>query len=176
MSDPDERSRGQDGNCVWHKADPYLSERGMLDNERNPADPDDPTPWDVAALEFIDEVMAAAESDEGFDPTTYSAPMGRRRRVRQSNMPWIGEIKTHGVNRRSEGGRRLYRVYFAEPDLAQSLLAALLAYKTTKQANERVLNTSTPKSSLRQSAQVTTVAGIVRRWCKERALDYRRLK
>ncbi|QFP97010.1 hypothetical protein SEA_SUERTE_39 [Gordonia phage Suerte] len=176
MSDDDERSRGDDGDCEWHEADPYTTERRRLENERNPADPTDATPWEVSALEFIDEVMAAASSSDGFDLGSYSAPMGRRQGVRQKNMPWIGEIKTPGVHRRDEGGNREYRMYFAEPNLSRALLAALLAYKTSEQTTQKIRNTLVPKSSSRQSAQIRSAAGIVRRWCKSKGVGWRSLR
>lgn len=176
MTQDDSRSRGDEGNCEWHESDPYVDERHRLDNERNPADPDDATPWEVTALEFIDEVMSAATSDRGFDPDSYSAPMGKRQGVRQNNMPWMGEIKTQGVHRASEGGRREYRVYFAEPDLGRALLAALLAHKTRKQTTQKIRNTLVPKSSSRQSAQVRSAVGIVRRWCNAKGVGWRTLR
>ncbi|MBM7278290.1 hypothetical protein JTZ10_11000 [Gordonia rubripertincta] len=167
---PDSRSRGDDGNCSWEYAEPYLKERQKLEEERNPFDPDDPTPWEVDALALIDAIMAAAEGD-GFDPDDYAAPMGRD--VTQENPPWIGEIKSSGVPRKDEGGSREYRVYFAEPLVDRVLLAALLKYKTAKQMRASTRFAAKPLSSGRQTSDIATAMGIVRGWCNKCGVSYR---
>lgn len=167
-------SRAEAGSCVWAKADTYQNQRAALENERNPATADDPTPREVVALEFFDALIEAASEPGGLGPGDYAAPMGRELQER-INKPWIGEFKTSGVPRKEEGGRREYRLYFSEPDIERLLLGAFLGHKTANEMGERVGDTSQPRSSAKQTKHIGYAMDVTQRWCRERKVNYRTL-
>lgn len=148
-----------------------MNERARLEDERNPAAPDDDDPWEIVALEFLDALIEAATQPGGLGGDDYDAPIGRD--VDRVNTPWIGELKATGVMRKQEGGRREYRVYFGEPDMERALLAALLGFKTSREMNTHVAGSRRPTSSAKQTSQVVAAMGIVQRWCRQNGVEFR---
>ncbi|PND55255.1 hypothetical protein CRM90_23945 [Mycobacterium sp. ENV421] len=167
-----ETSRAEAGSCTWEKAETYAEQRAALENERNPATADDPTPWEVTALEFFDALIEAASEPGGLGPGDYDAPMGRDLQHR-INKPWIGEFKTRGISRPEEGGRRQYRLYFSEPDIERLLLKAFLGHKTMREMTDVVGDTSHPKSSAKQTKHIGYAMDVTVGWCKQRKVSYR---
>lgn len=165
-------SRAEAGSCTWEAAHPYPVQRADLENERNPAAADDPTPWEVDALEFFDALIQAAGEPGGLGPGDYDAPMGREL-IERLNKPWIGEFKTHGVSRRDEGGPREYRLYFSEPDIERLLLGAFLGHKTSKEMSGRVGNTRRPRSSDKQTSHIGYAMDATIKWCSQKKVSYR---
>lgn len=86
-------SRAEAGYCEWRTTDPYEAVRATLEAERNPADPDDETPFEVDALELLDALMEAATVD-GLGEADYDAPIGER--IHRLNKPWLGELRRPG--------------------------------------------------------------------------------
>ncbi|MET9325616.1 hypothetical protein [Tsukamurella sp. NPDC003166] len=168
-----ERSRVDTGGCTWHESRPYVNERTKLESERNPATPDDEDPWDFTVLDYLTELIELIQGN-GVAPGSYFAPMGEREAVAMNPKPWMGEFKVTGIARKQEGGKRKYRLYFAEPDMdTKAVLGAHLSHKKANHLKGTVAGTKVPLTSAGQTSEVVAAMGIVKRWCKQSNVGFR---
>lgn len=85
------------------------------------------------------------------DAAHYSAPLGER--LRTPGLPWVGEFKALGKNKRTPDGtlyRRHHRLYFSEPTNTPDIVVLVHAgYKETHKRSQSAQDTQISEAMAR---------------------------